>query len=140
MLPDITRRLILTTLEGNPVVIAGLLIGLTTNDARWDERPDEDRFTLREVTAHLADMEAVWHERIRRMSTEDNPFLPNADESQIARDNHYETSNPTESLARFQNERTATLSTLHSLSEAQWKRTGLVRGYHTKQIAERLFS
>ena len=158
VLHPITRNLLLTTLEGTPLVIAGLIADLGPDDPRWEIRSSPDRFTIREITAHLADMETVWGERIARMLEKENPDLPNADEDQMAVDNSYDTSIPDENLKRFRQERASLIGTLRTLSEREWARTGLIRaflpmtverlaihitghdGYHTAQIADYLFS
>ena len=51
---------LLSALEGAPDVIAALLDGVPPDDALWDRRPDPERFSLREIVAHLADWDGVY--------------------------------------------------------------------------------
>lgn len=54
-----TRKYLVGALDGAPDVFESLLAGLT--DAEIDRRPDPDRFTLREMMAHLADWSrSIW--------------------------------------------------------------------------------
>ncbi len=154
MLAQLTRNLTATSLASSPRVFERMLGGLGVTNAIWDFRPDPDRFTLREILAHLADMEAVWNQRMRRMLDEANPGLPNVDENQLAIDHDYPHRDPYDSLVRFHAERADTLRILGGLSDAQWQRTGLIMeripmtletlavhiaghdGYHTGQVAD----
>ena len=54
MLPSLARIYLISALEGTPDVLNGFLAPLGPEDQRWDFRPDPERFTLREVVAHLA--------------------------------------------------------------------------------------
>ena len=74
-------------LEAAPALFDHLLRGLTEEEA--DRRPDPDRFTIREVIAHLADWEPVFLERLTRMRFEDHPTLPDYDEGQRAIERGY---------------------------------------------------
>ena len=154
MLSKITRTLTVVSLASSPRVFDRMLGGLAANDAAWDLRPYPDRFTLREIVAHLADMEAVWNQRIRRMREEENPDLPNVDENELAVKHDYTHRDPYDSLTRFQAEREDTLRFLGGLLDEEWQRTGMIMGrismtievlavhiaghdgYHTGQVAD----
>lgn len=154
MLPPFAMHYVLTGLEGTPEVVAALLHDLTPDDARWSLRPDPERFTLREVVAHLADWEPIFLQRIERIRDEEMPFLPNVDEGALAVQNDYMHSDPQTSLARLRLGRAAMLAALRTLPPAAWKRLGnrdpigiltlenlvvLILGhdsYHTRQIAQ----
>lgn len=53
------------------------LQGLTTEHSRT--RPADGSWTIHEILCHLADTEALFAERLRRVLTEDRPLLPVAD-------------------------------------------------------------
>ena len=57
MLPERIHLYLLLDLESAPEALARLLADVT-DPAAWDRRPDPDRFTLREMVAHLADWKA----------------------------------------------------------------------------------
>lgn len=81
---------VLNGLEAAPLVQARLLKDCT----EWDARPELDRFTLREMIAHLADWEVIWMDRVVRFTTEVHPYLESIDEGQIAIDNDYANLDP----------------------------------------------
>ena len=89
MLPAPVRKYLLISLASSPEVLEALTEGLSANDPQWDVRPYSDRFTLREVVAHLADWEPIHLERIQRILAEDEPTLPDIDEEQIAIEHDY---------------------------------------------------
>ena len=152
ILPDPARNYILQALEGTPVVVDRLLLAAREPD--FDRRPDPERFTLREVIAHLADWDPVWLERIERMRLEENPELPSYDEGQWALDHDYAHAVITGQQERFRAGRRALVARLRSLTPEEWERTCrhaqwgdlsisslavLVLGhdgYHTRQISE----
>lgn len=124
MLPSAARKYVLAGLEGAPDLLEYLLTALPTDDPRWDYRPDPQRFTLREAVAHLADWESIFLERATRMRDENEPFIKDIDEGQVAIDNDYAHSDPHASLARFRAGRTALIAFLRALPEAAWERVG----------------
>ncbi len=154
MLPSFAMKYVLTGLEGTPEVVEALLHALPANDPRWDLRPDPERFTLREIVAHLADWEPIFSGRIERIRDEATPFLPDIDEGEIAIQNDYAHSDPRACLARFHAGRATMLATLRGVVPSAWARTGnrdpigiltlenlvvLILGhdsYHTRQIAQ----
>ncbi len=154
MLPPVALRYILSGLEGTPDVLEALLHDVTPTDARWDTRPDPDRFTLREIVAHLADWEPIFLQRIERIRDEDMPLLADVDEGKLAITNDYAHSDPRASLSRFRSGRANLLATLRALPPEAWPRMGnrdtigiltlenLVSfilghdGYHTRQVAQ----
>jgi uncharacterized damage-inducible protein DinB len=158
MLPPAGYKYLLAGLEGTPDLLDHLLKALPADDPRWDHRPDPQRFTLREVVAHLADWDPIFLERATRMRDEDEPFIKDIDEGQVAIDNDYEHSDPHASLARFRAGRAALIAFLRALPEAARERVGhreLVGsitiegqavlilghdGYHTHQIVQWLKS
>ena len=158
MMAPVIRKYLLFALAGTPDVVERLLKDLDADDPRWDIRPNPDRFTLREVVAHLADWEPIHLERIVRMLEEEDPTLPDVDEGAVAIENDYAHSEPHGSLEWLRGGRLELVQKLETLGDAEWSRSG-VRvtigavtietlaafilahdGYHTRQIAQWLSS
>jgi hypothetical protein len=96
--------------------------GYPTSDPFWDFRPDADRFTLREMIAHLADWNDVFLGRFQRTLKEHEPLLPNCDESQFAIDHDYAHSDPQKNLARFAQSREGLNQFIKDLKPEDWDR------------------
>ena len=156
MLTAKTHEYLTYGLSGAPDVFESLLGGLSDADPRWDNRVAPDRFSIREVLAHLADWEPVFIQRIARIRLEDRPVLPDIDEGEVAIKNDYAHSDPRESLRLFRDRRAGLVAKFESISDDEWERVGLYRGtdemtvegylslisghdgYHTKQVAQSL--
>ncbi len=123
MLPDRIHSYLLLDLESAPETLTRLLAGVT-DPAVWDRRPDPDRFTLREMAAHLADWEGVFLGRLTQTRDEENATLHGLDEGQVAVDNHYAHADPQECLTRYGAGRKEIVAFLRALSPAQWGRVG----------------
>lgn len=90
----------------------------------WDAKPlGEDRFSIRESIAHLADWEPIWLMRAQRTLNEDKPNLPGIDEGELAIKNDYANSDPQESLRRYRESRKELVELFRGLSDEQWHRT-----------------
>ncbi|MCA1596932.1 MAG: DinB family protein [Chloroflexi bacterium] len=116
------RRYLFTALESAPGLFTVLLDKLTGAEA--DRRPDPDRFTLREVMAHLADWELIFLQRMERVCTEDFPEIPGIDEGQRAIDQGYGSTDPLEQLELFRERREQTVQYLRDRSPEEWQRSG----------------
>lgn len=78
---------------------------------------------------HLADLEREGYgSRIRRLLTEDDPFLPDFDGERVARERRYRSLSLAEGLRAFRAARAETLSALRSIRGAQWDRSGRQEG------------
>ena len=146
-------------LLATPEVIATLLSGIDSGNDIWDVRPDPDRFTLREVLAHLADWEVIWLSRMTRIIEENVPDLPGIDEGEMAIDNDYGAQDPLDNQIRFKEGREKLVAFLERISDDDWRRVGIRSpdigrlpidemaamvlghdGYHTLQIVDWLGS
>jgi hypothetical protein len=146
------RNYLFSALEAAPSLFGTLLEGLTEEEA--DRRPDPNRFTLREVIAHLADWDPVFLDRMTRIRFEDHPTLPGYDEGQWAIDHDYAHTDWREQLASFTERRQALVAFLHSCGPDDWARTAnrpeigiltiesqallipLHDAYHLRQVSE----
>src|ERR1700722_19431929 len=81
------------SVENTPLLMQRFLGGFAATDPIWDERLGADRFSLKEMIAHIADWNDIYLERFTRTLKEDHPLLPNCDEGQIAIDRDYAHSN-----------------------------------------------
>jgi hypothetical protein len=153
MLPEMMKLYLFADLAATPAVLERLLAGVG-DDAAYDRRPDPERFTLREITAHLADWEGVFQERLRQTLSEEDAVFVGTDPGRMARDHDYAHADPRECLARFTQRREETLALIGVLNPGQWERTGtharaghltiteqvvLIAGhdgYHLQQIAQ----
>lgn len=153
-LPQGVWDYVVSGLAATPATLAALLGDRPDTDPIWDLRPAPDRFTLREVVAHLADWEPIWAGRIARTVAEDRPELPGYDEGEMAIRNGYASLAPSASLDRFRAGREAFVGQLRALRPDDWARVGIRQGagptvvlgqvaltlshdaYHLRQVAE----
>ncbi len=123
MLPERAYRYLLIDLESAPDVL-GKMLETVTDPAVYDFRPDPERFTLREVLAHLADWDKVFLGRMMQTRDTENPTLQGIDEGQVALDNDYAHADPANSLNRYKANRAELVGFLQTLSLAEWERVG----------------
>jgi uncharacterized damage-inducible protein DinB len=115
-------RYLFAALEAAPDLFERLLAGLSPEEA--DRRPDPDRFTIREVMAHLADWEPVFLERMRRICREHEPVMEGYDEGQWAIDHDYAHADVAEQLRLFRERRVEMVGFLRARTPADWAREG----------------
>ena len=122
---------VLLGLEASPSVFSRLLDAVPED--KWDLRADPDRFTFREVYAHLADWEPVLQARLKGTLERDNFVLPNHDPGDWAIEHGYAKSNPVESIETFRRTRAETVALIRSMPKEAFKRVGIhpVRGHMT---------
>lgn len=97
-------------------VIFERLYGLLT-PAQVDERKG-DRFTPREVIAHLADWEPIFRQRMQAAVRENGATVQGMDEGELAITNRYSELDVNDQLARFAKERAATVAYIQSLDSS----------------------
>ncbi len=152
MLPKYVQGLVLGAIGGLPLMLETLLI--TAHAADYDKRPDPDRFTIREVLAHLADWDAVWAERLDAIIADSGTMFTPRDPSQRAIEQDYAHADFATSLAQIPGNRAALTAKFQAVADGQWERTGLHPtfgpmsledlavavvahdNYHMRQIAE----
>ena len=91
--------------------------------SRLDDRAEPDRFTPREVIAHLADWEQVILDRVRIANL--RPGSPGTveDPGERARSHHYMDKDVFHEAEVFESRRRTTLEYLRNLNEVDWKKT-----------------
>lgn len=119
-MPPKTVYYLLAGLDAAPDVFDRLLQSVSD----WDKRPDPERFTLREMLAHVADWESVFLNRLRQTRDEENAVLVGYDEGQWAIDHDYAHADPVECLQCFRAGRRELIAFLRGLTPEQWTRVG----------------
>lgn len=107
---------ILNGLESTPILLDHLLHGVED----WDIKLAPDRFSLREMVAHLADWDPIFIERIERTRDESNPLLPSVDEGALALERDYAHQDASQNLSRFSSGRKELVELVKSLPESAW--------------------
>jgi hypothetical protein len=131
---DCTRGYLLAALENGPHLLGVHLRDLTNAEA--DYRPDPERFSIREVVAHLADWESICLSRLRRMRDEDNPSIESIDEGGRAAAQFYSATDPSAQARLFAKRRDETVGFLRTLSTADWERTASRAGLGLRTVED----
>ncbi|MFM7321402.1 MAG: DinB family protein [Armatimonadota bacterium] len=130
----IARSYLTAGLSASPSLVALLVANI--DDECADHRPAPDRFTIREMVAHLADWDTVWMERVRRMITEDEPILPSQDPDVRALDQRYNEFPVSHWVRRFSENRQTFVEFLNGLGLEDWERTGFRDGVGACTVGE----
>jgi hypothetical protein len=124
---EVDRETRFASLAALPVYLAQSFSKLTPEEA-CAPRTD-GTFSPVEHVWHLADVERDgFGERIRRLLSEDDPWLPDFDGTRIAREREYRSLTLGEGLAAFAAARAHNLSILRAASEEAWARRGVQEG------------
>jgi hypothetical protein len=145
---------LIPAIELGPLTVKRLLRLIPEH--RWDEALHVDRFTPREVVAHLADWEPIMRERIQTAIATPGATILAYDEGKMAVDHGYRALAPHEQAELYRAERAITAKFLRSVTPDQWRNTlhhperglqsvedlaNLVLGhdlYHIEQLSEYL--
>ena len=112
---------LLTTLELTPVILGAMLEHIPAT--RYDERPDPNRFTLREALAHLADWEQILLEdRMQAAVSRPGCDIAGIDEGKRAAELGYDKMDVHQQLELFKQRRHTTAEWLRSVDEADWEK------------------
>lgn len=97
--------------------------------ASWDGVPSEP-FTPIEQVCHVKDIEIDgYHERLRRMLEETNPFLASLDGEWLARERSYSTADIAVVFAQLRDARAKTIELLSTLTPEQLLRAAEFEGH-----------
>ena len=133
-----THSYLVGALENGPIVLDMVLKDFSASDPFWDFRPNPERFSLREMVAHIADWNDIYRERIERTRDESNPQLPNCDEGQIAMERDYAHSDPVENLRRYRETRKPLIDVVNGLTESDWDRIGTRQSLGEMTLGEQI--
>jgi len=121
------REAVLAKLEAMPAFLENALLALSPGEATVPGPGGS--FSPVEQCWHLADLEREGYgERVRRLLTEVDPFLPDFDGDRVATERHYRTRPLDRGLQAFREARSANLSLLRSLQARDWERRGRQEG------------
>lgn len=112
---------LLPSLEFGPQVMRRMLEFIP--ELRWDEPSPGDRFSPREVIAHLADWEPVLLDRIKAGVETPGATVQGYDEGQWAIDHEYSTTDPREQVGLYAQRRAETAAYLRALAPDDWEKT-----------------
>lgn len=105
-----------------PELLAVVLTGVFGEEE--DFIPAPGKWSIREITAHLADTELVAAHRMRAIIAEPNPVLTAFDQSAWAKNLDYQRRKPKQSLETFRRLRAENHDLLKNLPESAFERTG----------------
>jgi hypothetical protein len=109
-----------------PELLATVLTGAAGEEI--DFAPAPDKWTIRQIMAHLADAELVGAHRLRLVIAEENPTLTAFDQDAWTRNLDYARRKPTQSLDTFRRLRAENYELLKGLPESAFERAG----FHTE--------
>lgn len=121
--PDYTQPSAITAIMTG---IPAALIGLTRElpDQAWLQRPNDEEWSLTEITCHLRDVEReVNLPRLRTIIENQTPFIPGVDSDAWAKERDYQSQDGFAALDDFVSLRMQTLNLLTHLSPEDWQRT-----------------
>ncbi len=122
-MPDFTSlQAMLAILRSTPAVLINMSQVLP--DTLWVESPEPGAWSFTEIICHLRDVD---HDvnllRIKKILTEENPFLPGIDTDQWAVERQYYCQNGRQALQEFVETRIELLGILDNLKPEDWLRT-----------------
>ena len=91
----------------------------------FDFVPGPDKWSVRQIMAHVADSEIVGADRFRRIIAESNPTLIGYDEKAWAQNLDYARRKPSQSLETFRHIRAGNYELLKELPEEAFDRPGV---------------
>lgn len=112
-------------LSGYLAGVSSLASFLTLPDSVLYRRPATDSWSAAEIIHHLADVELITSERIRRILTEDEPMLRAWDQASYARVLNYSRRPVLHAVGTVSALRHSNGELLAELSDEQWIRTGI---------------
>src|SRR5262245_26227034 len=110
-------------LQKAPKRVKRLLKGLSEKQLR--RKPAPDKWSIKEVIAHLADGEVVLSARLRFIAGQDRPPLPAYDQDSFVARLGVGKVKTKELLKQFSQARKLTLGLLERLERADWERVGI---------------
>lgn len=123
---------LLETLSRTPALVSQVAAQVPEKLLRVRSGP----FALVEHAWHMADLEKVFGERVRRLLAEDDPFLPDFDGEKAAREREYLKLDLGEALAAFAAAREETLRRLRAVPADRWGRSGRQEGVGTVTLSQ----
>ena len=123
-------------LEKTPKVLETLLEGVEEETYAW--KPAADRWSIAEVLAHLADIEAVYNKRAEQILGGDSPALEKYDTDRASAAREYSRGGGEDNLVRFVEARAGTTALLSMMAPAAGARTARHSELGTITLSEML--
>jgi DinB superfamily len=99
-------------------------IAQNLSEGELQQRGADGHWSIKELVGHLRDAAEMYGERIRRVASEDNPFLPSYDQDVLMADGHYETREIGPVIGELDSLNKQTAALLSSLRDHDWQRRG----------------
>ncbi|MEP6645335.1 MAG: DinB family protein [Acidobacteriaceae bacterium] len=145
---EYTKRIVSQTEGQKPLEVQaatasklqGLLEGVPPS--KLEHRPAADKWSAREIVAHMADAEIAGSFRIRMILSAPGTPIMAFDQDSWVTSGHYEKRDTQKSLELFRVLREANLTLLASLTPEQWQHHGMhsERGKETIEHITRMFA
>jgi DinB superfamily len=119
-MPDLP--VLLERYRRGPELLAAILTGVYGDEEDFVTGPD--KWSIRQIVAHLADAELVGAHRMRQVIAEENPTLIAYDQDAWTRNLHYGRRKPKQSLETFRRIRAENHELLAQLPAEAFARTG----------------
>jgi hypothetical protein len=117
-----TRQQTIDAMRALPSQIEELVRDLSEDALRW--RPSPRERSIKELCCQLRDDAETHGVRIRRMVSEDDPFLPSYDQEALARERDYQNESTPLVLTAIRAFWGGLAYLLENLSDEDWQRTG----------------
>jgi hypothetical protein len=117
-----------------PELIAMALTGVFGDEEDYVTAPE--RWSVRQIVAHLADSEIVAAHRIRQVLAEDNPVMTWFDEKLWAVNLDYARRKPKQALETFRHLRAENLELLRGVPESAFERPGTHSAFGPKTLRQ----
>ncbi len=121
-----TPKDLIDALRAAPETLAGLLAGVTQEQARIARGGDEN-WSVIEVLCHLRDADQFTAQRVILIRDRDNPEIVSYDQEKLAIERNYAAQDVGEALAEFVATRQQHIAILEGLPPEGWQRPGAHR-------------
>jgi len=133
---DKKLKKLIETAEKEPRLVAAAVSGL--KDKVLDYKPAPEKWSVREILAHLADAELISGMRMRQILADKDPILGPIDQDAWAQNLGYRETSPPESVALFSLLRHANLRVLRRIRAEDTKKSGFHPEYKRQFTLEEL--
>ena len=99
-------------------------IAQNLSESELQQRGADGHWSIKELVGHLRDSAYMYDQRISRVASEDNPFMPSFDQDKMMADGHYETREIGPVIGELDSLSKQTAGLLSGLREHDWQRHG----------------
>ena len=120
---DMPNAYLVSSLEKGPQIVKWIVDH--ADPEVYDRKTDPDRFTFREVIAHLSDWEPIVLGRLKQAKEHPGSTLVAFDEGQRAIDHDYASTDPIKEVEKWTASRTKTIQFLTEEAPGYWELAGV---------------